>query len=694
MTSIMIDRNDGLSSSSAIKAACRVVAVSAITLAGLQTIDGVSLAAGDRVLYAVAGANAGIWIVDTGSWRRAKDFAGNRDVRLGTQIYVTSGTTYSASGWYVNTANPIVIGTTAITISQNVMLNAAQLIALEASATAAAADAVAAEVAAEAALAAMQALLPTVTSYIIAHYNAASGVSVPAAIQNITLGGRRSFGDKAGFIPAVRVAVQPTTHNGWVRTADRYLPNGSIDNTNGGYWEFAVGDFANVVAFSSLGNGTNDDWAGIQGAIDYINAKFGIGGTVYVPAPATNYVSLSTIDISVQSLTFRAENQSVIIHGGGLDQKLLTVSAREVLVKDISFYGKGITGLATADTAIGATAACVHFTSSAVNSVLDHCIVYGGYNPVLWEGGDCKMYDCEVSRGYGDALVKIKGGSGWLRRNALDQSWPVSKPGSQTQISPTPAWIAAHAYTVGEIATIGDYIVQCHTAGTSHATTAPTLKNYNVAIPDGAGALSWRLLSPTNFNALRCSDGATEVYCQQQDMTGPFSFAIQLVTSTGLYFKITDGICGQNRDGGIQVATAFDASFTGLTIGSATSIDGPGVVFTTAFAGNARVTNNLISGARGIYWLGAAGATIVATGNTVDCALGGGTLARAFEAFTNTTFFNFSGNIIGAGCTSGMVVLPGTSDHYQIIGNTNAAGLANLVSDGGTGINKHIAGNL
>lgn len=143
MTSIAIDRNDGLSSSTAIKGPCRVVATSTITLAGLQTIDGVSLAAGDRVLYAVAGVNAGIWIVDTGSWRRAKDFAGSRDVRLGTQIYVTSGTTYSASGWYVNTANPIVVGTTAITISQNVLLNAAQLIALEAAAAVSAAAAAA-----------------------------------------------------------------------------------------------------------------------------------------------------------------------------------------------------------------------------------------------------------------------------------------------------------------------------------------------------------------------------------------------------------------------------------------------------------------------------------------------------------------------------------------------------------------------
>lgn len=155
MASIAIDRTDGLSSATAIKGPVRVATTANIALTGLQTVDGVSLAAGDRVLVkdqATASEN-GIYVVDTGPWRRAKDFSGNRDVRKGTQILVTSGTLYASSGWYVSSADPIVIGTTAIQFTQNILLNAAQLIALEAVASASAdsasdsADAAAADLA-------------------------------------------------------------------------------------------------------------------------------------------------------------------------------------------------------------------------------------------------------------------------------------------------------------------------------------------------------------------------------------------------------------------------------------------------------------------------------------------------------------------------------------------------------------------
>lgn len=146
MTSIAIDRTDGLSSSTAVKGPVRAATTANISLTGLQTIDGISLATGDRVLVKnqVATTQNGIWVVDTGPWRRAKDFAGNRDVRKGTQIFVTDGTTYASSGFYVSSPDPIVIGVSAILFTQFLMLNGAQLVALEASATAAAAAAVAA----------------------------------------------------------------------------------------------------------------------------------------------------------------------------------------------------------------------------------------------------------------------------------------------------------------------------------------------------------------------------------------------------------------------------------------------------------------------------------------------------------------------------------------------------------------------
>lgn len=150
MTSILIDRNDGLSSATAIKGPVRVATTAGISLIGLQTIDGVLVVSGDRVLVKNQSVQTqnGIYVADTGPWRRARDFSRNNDVREGTQVYVTDGTLYHATGWYVATDNPIAIGVTNIIFAQNAYMNADQLNALLAAAQAAADEAEAAAAAA------------------------------------------------------------------------------------------------------------------------------------------------------------------------------------------------------------------------------------------------------------------------------------------------------------------------------------------------------------------------------------------------------------------------------------------------------------------------------------------------------------------------------------------------------------------
>lgn len=121
MVSIAIDRTDGLSSSTAIKGPVKAATTANITLSGEQTIDGVSLVTGDRVLVKnqTTASENGIYVVDTGSWRRARDFAGNRDVRKGSRFYVTDGTTNGGFAFYVSTADPITVGTTALSFTQD-----------------------------------------------------------------------------------------------------------------------------------------------------------------------------------------------------------------------------------------------------------------------------------------------------------------------------------------------------------------------------------------------------------------------------------------------------------------------------------------------------------------------------------------------------------------------------------------------
>jgi phage-related tail fiber protein len=104
-----------------IKASCRVATTGAnITLSGLQTIDGVSLVAGDRVLVKdqTNAPDNGIYVVSSGAWTRATDADANEKVTSGMYAFISEGTANHGNGWVLITPNPITLGTTALTFTQ------------------------------------------------------------------------------------------------------------------------------------------------------------------------------------------------------------------------------------------------------------------------------------------------------------------------------------------------------------------------------------------------------------------------------------------------------------------------------------------------------------------------------------------------------------------------------------------------
>ena len=116
MTSVSTSRRHGVNGSLAVKVPCKSATTADITLEGEQTIDGVALVSGDRILVKdqTTGSENGVYAVSTSSWQREPDWDGNRDVAKGTHVYVTDGST-TFGGWRVTASNPIVVGTTSIT---------------------------------------------------------------------------------------------------------------------------------------------------------------------------------------------------------------------------------------------------------------------------------------------------------------------------------------------------------------------------------------------------------------------------------------------------------------------------------------------------------------------------------------------------------------------------------------------------
>jgi hypothetical protein len=113
---------DSMSNGLDVKASVRAATTANITLSNTQTVDGVALSVGDRVLVKnqSTGSQNGIYVVASSSWTRATDFDNSPDVEVspGTFFFVEEGTTQADNGYVVSNDTAITIGTTAITFSQ------------------------------------------------------------------------------------------------------------------------------------------------------------------------------------------------------------------------------------------------------------------------------------------------------------------------------------------------------------------------------------------------------------------------------------------------------------------------------------------------------------------------------------------------------------------------------------------------
>ena len=105
-----------------VKDSVRVATTADITLSGTQTIDGIALVAGARVLVknqSIASEN-GIYVVAAGAWSRSED-ADNTpsgEVTSGMFTFVEEGSTQASSGFILQTANPITLDTTDLSFAQ------------------------------------------------------------------------------------------------------------------------------------------------------------------------------------------------------------------------------------------------------------------------------------------------------------------------------------------------------------------------------------------------------------------------------------------------------------------------------------------------------------------------------------------------------------------------------------------------
>jgi hypothetical protein len=111
---------DALRSGLDVKQSVRAATTANITLSGTQTIDGVAVIAGDRVLVKnqTSGSQNGIYVVAAGSWSRATDADADIKINPGMFSFIEEGSVNADTGWVLSTNAPTTLGTTTLTFAQ------------------------------------------------------------------------------------------------------------------------------------------------------------------------------------------------------------------------------------------------------------------------------------------------------------------------------------------------------------------------------------------------------------------------------------------------------------------------------------------------------------------------------------------------------------------------------------------------
>lgn len=93
----------------------RAMSDSNITLSGTQTVDGVALIAGDRILVQnqTSAPTNGIYVVAAGAWARSADADAPAEL-VAASVFVDEGTNYKGTAWVQTTAAPLTLGTSNI----------------------------------------------------------------------------------------------------------------------------------------------------------------------------------------------------------------------------------------------------------------------------------------------------------------------------------------------------------------------------------------------------------------------------------------------------------------------------------------------------------------------------------------------------------------------------------------------------
>lgn len=469
------------------------------------------------------------------------------------------------------------------------------------------------------------------------------------------------------------------------------------------------GSVANVLDYGAVGDGTTDDTAALQAAIDANPNK-----TIFLPRGV--YLS--------SGLTISSNN--TLLRGEGMTPGGTVIRPSNTTGNDVTFTGQqsGMERICIQPIVKKTSGYAVYVTGGAFRVVIDSIQVAYGYNAFgIVSATETRISNCQVRYLIGIRGVDFRGTSligsfrAIVNNFEADNPYPLAPPTPTT--SPALSWAATTPFALTNVVVVNGAIWMCTQAGTSGlsaplgypGTTAQEI--FSTEITDGS--VKWKFVSSDALNwIVQDSYAYSFVINEAALLNGARAFLMVDSLATGSSYPqwcfAWDLECDHNYFGGVLQSNGYGIYITGSWIGYALSgsgvtadINGLGEIYV---GGGTRIVGNSQNGVT-IY---AGPKSIIIDGNFI-----GTNSTQAINVYhgisiaPNATKIQITNNTIGLLPTFvgssplmansnlqgyGVFVDIGTSNEYVVANNNLVGNSLGSIFDAGTGTTKRIANNL
>ncbi|WP_457492211.1 glycosyl hydrolase family 28-related protein [Tardiphaga sp. P5_C7] len=442
--------------------------------------------------------------------------------------------------------------------------------------------------------------------------------------------------------------------------------------------------------FGAKGDNTTNDYAAIQAAINLCQFHAGgdvlfsqggyvIGTGLTVTAPLVRLIGVGQKYCSIVSTT--------------LNLNVVTISAARCSIEKLSLFENVQCNVASA---------VITLASGAVQCTLDALDVVGGYYcfRALAGSADNVVNNCVMRLSTGGAISYTLGaGTVFFKRCLFNQDWPISVP-SSTNDKGARSVLNNFTFAAGDFCTSNGFLLQCATGGIS-AASPPSLagKWYGQPITDGGA--TFYLAGHSAGVAVLVDSGCLYIQYEDCDFTGAFNYGAQVVNNLGTTPPDVTRFVRCTTGG--FVLHGFYISATNRLLVQDCEIQSPvgnsalntGIYMSSSVAGDVTIKGNQIVTAFNYgIWLDKSttlGSALIEGNSVFGCTYG-------IYVSPGVKDFSIVGNNCGGSSLWGnnaaaITVAVGSSDYYLIAVN-RVHGSTLGVSDGGTGVNKNVNGNV